>query len=60
MMAITAVLTAVLGFGFSTPALAEGESMYQPDQAMLTKVIVAPAGTVASGDEYVFHFAGGG
>ena len=60
MMAITAVLTAVLGVGFSTPALAEGESMYQPEQAMLTKVIVAPAGTVASGDEYVFHFAGGG
>jgi len=47
-------------FGFATPALAEGEATYLPADAMLTKVIVAPAGTDASGDSYVFHFAGGG
>lgn len=55
--AVLALSIAVLG---AVPALAEGETTYLPAKAMLTKVIVAPAGTDASGDSYVFKFAGGG
>lgn len=57
---LAAILLAVLSLGFATPALAEAEPTYDPNDAMLTKVIVAPADTDASGDSYVFHFAGGG
>ncbi|MBO7674062.1 MAG: hypothetical protein J6S63_03530, partial [Atopobiaceae bacterium] len=54
-----ALVLAIVGLG-ATPALAEGEHTYAPGDAKLTKVIVAPAGTDASEDEYVFHFAGAG
>lgn len=57
---VTAVLALVVAVLGTVPALAEGEATYLPADAMLTKVIVAPAGTDASGDSYVFHFAGGG
>ena len=50
----------MLCLGFATPALAEGEPTYNPSDAKLTAVIVAPVGTDASGDEYVFHFDGDG
>ena len=50
----------ILCLGFTTPALAEGEPTYVPSNAMLTAVIVAPVGTDATGDEYVFHFDGDG
>ncbi|MBR3328527.1 MAG: hypothetical protein IKG22_14535 [Atopobiaceae bacterium] len=55
-----ALALAIAGFG-ATPALAEDDAVpYDPDKAVLTKVIDAPAGTDASQDKYVFHFAGGG
>ena len=54
-----ALALAIAGFG-TVPALAEGEATYDPQDALLTKVIDAPAGTDASQDAYVFHFAGGG
>lgn len=57
---VTAVLALVVAVLGAAPALAEGEPTYLPADAMLTKVIVAPAGTDASGDSYTFHFAGGG
>ena len=50
----------MLCLGFATPALAEGEPTYAPGDAKLTAIIVAPVGTDATGDKYVFHFAGGG
>ena len=50
----------MLCLGFATPALAEGEPTYSPSDAKLTAVIVAPVGTDASRDQYVFHFDGGG
>ena len=51
----------MLCLGFATPALAEGETHYENlDNAKLTAVIVAPVGTDATGDQYVFHFDGGG
>ena len=55
---VVAALTLVC-VGFALPALAD-DVAYSPDDAMLTKVIDAPEGTDASGDRYVFHFAGGG
>ena len=55
-----AIALAIMCFGFAAPAMAEGEPTYGPDGAMLTAVIVAPEGTNASNDSYVFHFAGGG
>ena len=55
-----ALVLAIASFG-ATPALAEDDAVpYDPDEAVLTKVIDAPAGTDASQDEYVFHFSGGG
>lgn len=59
-VAVAAIALAIMCFGFATPAMAEGESTYDPSDAKLTAVIVAPIGTDASGDTYVFHFAGGG
>ena len=50
----------MLCLGFATPALAEGEPTYVPSDAKLTAVIVAPIGTDASKDKYVFHFDGDG
>ena len=50
----------MLCLGFATPALAEGEPTYNPSDAKLTAVIVAPVGTDASKDTYVFHFDGDG
>ena len=50
----------MLCLGFATPALAEGEPTYAPSEVKLTAVIVAPVGTDASQDQYVFHFDGGG
>lgn len=57
---VGAALLFMLCLGFATPALAEGEPTYNPDDAQLTAVIVAPVGTDASKDTYVFHFDGGG
>lgn len=55
-------LLAAAALGAPAVALADDdvEPTYAPGAAMLTKVIDAPAGTDASQDEYVFHFAGGG
>ena len=58
--AVAAIALAIMCFGFATPAMAEGEPTYGPNNAMLTAVIVGPADTDASQDSYVFHFAGGG
>lgn len=53
-------MLAVLCLGFATPALAEGDPTYAPDEAKLVKVILGPVNTDASGDSYIFHFAGAG
>ena len=58
--ALVAVLTTALGLGFATPALADETLYAELSNAYLTKVIDAPLGTNATGDVYVFHFAGGG
>ena len=57
---VGAALLFMLCLGFATPALADGETKYNPSTANLTAVIVAPIDTDASQDQYVFHFAGGG
>ena len=56
---VGAALLFMLCLGFATPALAD-EPTYAPSDAMLTAVIVAPVGTDATGDQYVFHFDGDG
>ena len=59
-LALAFAMVAVFCLGFAAPALAEEEHTYLPGDAKLTKVIIAPIGTDASQDEYVFQFAGGG
>ena len=59
-LALAFAMVAVFCLGFAAPVLAEEEATYGPDDAKLTKVVVAPVGTDASGDSYVFHFAGAG
>ena len=56
---VAALVLAMVCLGV-TPALAEDVETYEPDEAVLTKVIDGAAGTDASNDKYVFHFAGAG
>ncbi|MBR3316400.1 MAG: hypothetical protein IKG21_01080 [Atopobiaceae bacterium] len=57
---LAAFLLAIACVGFATSALAIGDPTYDLEDAVLTKVIDAPADTDTSDDEYVFRFAGGG
>jgi hypothetical protein len=58
-LALAFAMVVVFCLGFAVPALAE-EASYDPDKAMLTKVIDGAVDTDASADTYVFHFAGAG
>lgn len=58
-IALACAVLAAVCMVLAAPALAD-EPTYTPEAAKLTKVIDAPEGTDASGDTYVFHFAGGG
>lgn len=61
--ALAMALMAVFCLGFVAPALAEGEeeaATYLPNEARLTKVIIAPENADASNDEFVFQFEGKG
>ena len=54
-------LSFMLCLGFASSALADPETEYKNlSEVKLTAVIVAPIGDCASGDHYVFHFAGDG
>lgn len=58
--ALALAMVAIFCLGFAAPALAEDEPTYKPEEAKLTKVILGPLNTDASGDTFVFHFAGAG
>lgn len=57
-----ALALAIFGLGFANTALADDEAVatYSADDALLTKVIVAPENTDATDDTYTFHFEGNG
>lgn len=58
--AVAAVMAMALALWGVAPALAEDEVVYTTSEAMITKVIVGPEGTDASGDTYTFSFLGSG